>query len=58
MPYGTPCSDCYDPQTQKLEILQCEVEQLRKRIAELAAELEGEGDKPGDPGNSRSRTRA
>ncbi len=24
--------------TRKLEILQCEVEQLRKRIAELAAE--------------------
>ena len=38
VPYGTPCSETYDPSTQKLELLQCEVEQLRKRIAELAAE--------------------
>ena len=37
-PYGTPCSETYDPATQKLEILQCEVENLRKRLAELAAE--------------------
>jgi serine O-acetyltransferase len=28
----------YDPQTQKLEILRCEVEQLRKRLAELIDE--------------------
>lgn len=35
VPYGTPCSDCFDPEQQKLEILQCEVEQLRKRVAEL-----------------------
>ena len=38
MPYGTPCSEMYDPQTQKLEILRCEVEQLRKRLAELIDE--------------------
>ncbi len=38
MPYGTPCSDMYDPATQKLEILRCEVEQLRKRLAELIEE--------------------
>lgn len=38
IPYGTPCSDVFDPQTQKLELLQCEVERLRKRLAELAAE--------------------
>lgn len=38
LPYGTPCSDGFDPATQKLEILQCEVEQLRKRLAELAEE--------------------
>lgn len=62
VPYGTPCSDCYDPQTQKLEILQCEVEQLRKRLAELVAERDvdpvGEGDEPGTPNDRRSRTRA
>ncbi len=43
LPYGTPCSEVYDPATQKLEILQCEVEQLRKRLAELIAER----DRPG-----------
>jgi serine O-acetyltransferase len=35
MPYGTPCSEAFDPQTQKLELLNCEVEQLRKRLAKL-----------------------
>ena len=40
LPYGTPCSQLFDPATQKLEILQCELEQLRKRIAELVEERE------------------
>jgi hypothetical protein len=35
MPYGTPCRDQFDPATQQLEILKCEVEQLQKRLAEL-----------------------
>jgi serine O-acetyltransferase len=35
VPYGTPCSDRFDPATQQLEILKCEVEQLQKRLAEL-----------------------
>jgi serine O-acetyltransferase len=43
MPYGTPCSDMYDPATQKLEILRCEVEQLRKRLAELIEEQQRTG---------------
>lgn len=38
MPYGTPCTDCFDPEKQKLELLQCEVENLRKRLAELIEE--------------------
>ena len=38
LPYGTPCSETFDPATQKLEILQCEVEQLRKRLAQLLEE--------------------
>ena len=38
LPYGTPCSDCFDPEKQKLELLQCEVEQLQKRLAELLAQ--------------------
>jgi serine O-acetyltransferase len=55
VPYGTPCSEAYDPATQKLEILQCEVENLRKRLAELAAERDaGRSAEPESP----SRTSA
>ncbi|HEX8443585.1 MAG TPA: serine O-acetyltransferase EpsC [Allosphingosinicella sp.] len=50
MPYGTPCSEIYDPATQKLEILRCEVEQLRKRLAELIDER--------DQAQERERDRA
>jgi len=35
VPYGTPCSERFDPQTQQLELLKCEVEQLRARVSEL-----------------------
>ena len=45
LPYGTPCSEMFDPQTQKLELLQCEVEQIRKRLAELIAERDGQGER-------------
>lgn len=38
LPYGTPCSDCYDPEQQKLELLQCEIERLQKRVTELMEE--------------------
>ena len=38
VPYGTPCSDRFDPSTQKLEILQCEVEMLRNRLTALLEE--------------------
>jgi serine O-acetyltransferase len=55
VPYGTPCSEAYDPATQKLEIIQCEVENLRKRLAELAAERDaGRNAEPESP----SRTSA
>lgn len=54
VPYGTPCSETYDPATQKLEILQCEVEHLRKRLAELAAERDADREQPESP----SRTTA
>jgi serine O-acetyltransferase len=37
LPYGT-CAETFDPATQKLELLQCEVEQLRARLAELVEE--------------------
>ena len=42
MPYGTPCRELFDPATQSLEILQCEVEALRKKLAELMAERTAE----------------
>ena len=35
MPYGTPCSQKFDPETQKLELLRCELDTLRKRLDEL-----------------------
>lgn len=35
MPYGTPCSEKFDPATQQLEILKCEVEALRAKLAAL-----------------------
>jgi serine O-acetyltransferase len=38
IPYGTPCSEKFDPSTQTLEILQCEIETLQKRVATLMAE--------------------
>ena len=38
VPYGTPCSERFDPATQKLEILQCEMETMQKRLAQLLEE--------------------
>lgn len=38
LPYGTPCTSVYDPEKQKLELLQCEVEVLQRKLAELIAE--------------------
>ena len=35
MPYGTPCSERFDPATQQLEILKCEMETLQRKLAEL-----------------------
>ncbi|PZU48607.1 MAG: serine acetyltransferase [Sphingomonas sp.] len=32
VPYGTPCSDKFDPVTQKYEILKCELESMRARL--------------------------
>ncbi|WP_423602845.1 serine O-acetyltransferase EpsC [Sphingomonas sp. MS122] len=40
VPYGTPCSELYDPATQKLELMRCELEAMRKRVDELLAERE------------------
>jgi serine O-acetyltransferase len=53
LPYGT-CAETFDPATQKLELLQCEVEQLRARIAELVEErdeMKGRASKARQVGN-------
>lgn len=35
VPYGTPCSEMFDPATQQVEILRCELEAMRKRLDAL-----------------------
>jgi serine O-acetyltransferase len=44
MPYGTPCSERFDPATQQLEILKCEMETLRAKLATLMEERDGKAD--------------
>lgn len=70
IPYGTPCSEVYDPETQKLELLKCEMEQLQKRLAAMMASTDisdddvediseppcGAGEKPA--ANSKSKKKA
>lgn len=36
--YGTPCDERYDPQSQRLEIIRCEMEKLQARLAGLESE--------------------
>jgi len=38
VPYGTPCSEMFDPATQKMEIMRCELETMRKRLDALLAD--------------------
>ena len=40
VPYGTPCSEMFDPATQKVELLRCELEQMKKRLDSLLDEPE------------------
>jgi serine O-acetyltransferase len=47
VPYGTPCSERFDPATQKLEILQCEMDVLRMRLASLLEERDAEAARKG-----------
>lgn len=44
VPYGTPCSEMFDPSTQRLELMRCELEQLRKQIDALIDERGGNDD--------------
>jgi serine O-acetyltransferase len=43
VPYGTPCSEKFDPATQKYEILKCELEMLRARLDAQEAETRRSG---------------
>ena len=57
VPYGTPCSEIFDPATQKLEILQCQLEQMQKQLATLLEErdaLAAELDAPRRKGSRKS----
>jgi len=40
IPYGTPCSERFDPATQKLELLQCEMLGMQLRLNSLLEERE------------------
>ena len=45
VPYGTPCGERFDPATQQLEILKCELESLQKKLAALEGERAANQDK-------------
>jgi serine O-acetyltransferase len=45
VPYGTPCCDLFDPQTQRIELLRCELETLRRRLDEVLAEQQDHRDR-------------
>ena len=47
VPYGTPCSEMFDPATQKMEIMRCELESMRKRLDALLAD-QAEPDRAGE----------
>ena len=55
VPYGTPCSEMFDPATQKIEILQCQLEQLQKQLAALIAARDSDAS-PAAPRRKGSRT--
>ncbi len=45
VPYGTPCSEMFDPATQKVELLRCELETMKKRLDALLDEHDRERDR-------------
>lgn len=54
VPYGT-CHETFDPATQKVEILQCQLEQMQKQLAALMAERDAAAT---DPASRKGRSRA
>lgn len=57
VPYGTPCCENFDPQTQKLELLQCQLAEMQKALAELKAGR-NTSEPPTDIAPRRKRDRA
>jgi len=53
VPYGT-CNETFDPATQKVELLQCQLEQMQKQLAALIAER----DASAEPAPRKGRSRA
>jgi serine O-acetyltransferase len=45
VPYGTPCSERFDPATQQIDILKCELESLQRRVDELSQAAVSKGGK-------------
>ena len=43
--YGTLCSDMFDPATQKLELMRCELETMRRRLDALLEAPEEQRDR-------------
>jgi len=63
VPYGTSCAERFDPATQQLEMLKCEVEALRAKLATLIDERDAEkraveADASPQPRRTRERSRA
>ena len=56
VPYGTPCSERFDPATQKLELLQCEMLAMQSRLAQLLEERDAKAAKAVSP-RKRSGTK-
>ncbi|WP_428629733.1 serine O-acetyltransferase EpsC [Sphingopyxis sp.] len=55
VPYGT-CNETFDPATQKVELLQCQLEQMQKQLAQLIAERDAvaEDEAPPRKGSRKS----
>ena len=56
VPYGTPCSERFDPATQKLEILQCQMQIMQKQLDELLKERDELLAKQGGAGKGKAKT--
>jgi serine O-acetyltransferase len=44
VPYGTPCSERFDPEKQRFELLQCEMAELRSRLEALESRRQRGGE--------------